>query len=272
MSSASQRNDQPSTWVERFGRLGYLVKGIVYITMGLLALQVALGVGGRTTGATGALLSLSRQPLGMVMLAVVAVGLVGYSLWRFAQSLFDAEDKGTDPKGLLKRFGYLVSGLAYGTLALEAWRVLLRLGISDDSQSQELWAARILALPWGRYLLFAGALVMFGLAINAAVVAIRQMYRDKLMLGKMSPGQERLADVLGVSGLLGRGAVFGVIGVFLAQAGWFLNPQAAGSSAEALDAIRFAPWGVWLLGAVAVGLAAYGAFAIVQARYREMDV
>lgn len=272
MTTRSERAPEPAPWVERLARLGYLVKGLVYVTVGLLALQVALGLGGRTTGASGALVSLARQPWGQVLLAVVAVGLIGYALWRLAQSILDVENKGRSPKALLKRFGYLASGLAYGSLALEAWRLLLGIGSNSDGQSQELWTARILGLPFGRWLVGAGALIMFGLAINAVVVAIGRLYRDKLKSPQMSPVAGMLADVAAIAGLIGRGAVFGVIGVFLVRAALFSNPQEAGSSAEALGALAGAPFGRWILAVVAVGLILYGGFAMVQARYRKMDL
>lgn len=262
----------PGVWVERYARLGYLVKGIVYLTVGLLALQLAIGVGGRTAGASSALLIIARQPFGRTLLTVVAVGLVGYALWRLVQALLDVEGKGTSPRGLLKRVGYLASGLAYGGLALEAWRLLLGIGSSSDGGSQELWTARFLAAPFGNVLVAAGALVMFALAVNAGVVAFGRLYREKLDLPRMSDTEMLGADVLGIVGLLGRGAVFAVIGGFLAVAAWRSDPQAAGSSEEALDAIAGGPYGAWVLAGVAVGLVAYGAFAIVQARYRRMDV
>ncbi len=36
----------------------------------------------------------------------------------------------------------------------------------------------------------------------------------------------------------------------------------------ALQALAAQPWGVWLLGSVAVGLGLYGVFALAEARYR----
>lgn len=271
MSSGSPDNDVGS-WVERFARLGYFVKGIVYVTIGLLAGQVALGTGGSTTGSTGALVSLSKQPSGTAMIGVVAVGLVGYVLWRLTQAFLDVEGKGRDAKGWLKRVGYLVSGLAYSSISLEAWRLLLQMGVSSDSQSQELWTARILTLPWGRWLVGAGALALFALAVNSGVVAFRRMYRDKLDLADMSEVEERIADVLAIAGLIGRGVVFVAIGFFLVQAAWQVDRQEAGSSSEVLGAAARAPYGAWLLRGLAVGLIAYGLYAIVQARYRQIDV
>src|SRR3954451_2717274 len=51
-------------WIERLARAGYLAKGVVYLLIGILALQAAAGAGGRTTGTTGAFRVLLRQPLG----------------------------------------------------------------------------------------------------------------------------------------------------------------------------------------------------------------
>ena len=258
-------------WVERLARLGYLVKGIVYVTVGGLALQAAIGIGGRTTGASGALHSIARAPFGRALLGTVAVGLIGYALWRLVQALLDVEHKGRSAKGLLKRFGYLVSGFAYGGLALEAWRLLLS-STSGSSAGTDLWTARVLAAPLGGWLVGAGALVMFGLALNAGVVAVGRMYRDKLRLERMSGSMERVADVTAIAGLLGRGSVFAMIGVFLLQAALQSDASEAGASAAALGAIARGPYGSWLLAGVALGLIAFGAYAVVQARYRRMDV
>lgn len=269
--TTNEAQRQAAPWVERFARWGYLVKGFVYVVVGALAMQAALGVGGRTTGASGALVSISRQPFGQLLLVAVATGLAGYALWRLVQGVLDVEDKGRDPKGLLKRFGYLVSGLAYGALAVEAARMVVGAASGGDGHTQELWTARVLAAPLGGWLVGAGAAVMFALAINAAVVALRRMYRKKLKLSRMSPEERRLADVTAIAGLLGRGTVFAMIGWFLVQAALKSDPQQAGASSEALAAISRGPHGAWLLAAVALGLVAYGGYAMVQARYRSID-
>lgn len=262
---------QVAPWVERLARAGYLVKGGVYVLVGLLAVQAAFGIGGETTGASGALRALARQPFGSSLLAVVAVGLFGYAGWRLIQGLLDVERKGADPKGLLKRFGYAVSGIAYGGLALQALQLFLGRGSSRDNSS-ELWTARALDAPFGGWLVFAGALVMFGLALNAGVVAVGRMYRDKLKLSQMNEGEKRFADVTAIAGLLGRGAVFAIIGVLLVRAALFHDPHEAGSSEQALEFIARGPFGAWLLALVALGLVAYGAYAGVQSRFRRINV
>src|SRR5690625_4645717 len=107
-------------WVTRLARFGYVAKGIVYVVVGWLAFSAAIGVGGETTDTEGALRSIFRQPAGPLLLTVVGLGLFAYSAWRLAQSLLDVEGKGTRAKGVVKRVGYLASGLAYAGLGWTA--------------------------------------------------------------------------------------------------------------------------------------------------------
>src|SRR4029079_10447068 len=89
-----------SPWIEGLGRFGYAAKGLVYLIVGWLAVQAALGQGGTTTDQRGALAPIASAPFGASLLVVVAVGLVGYALWKLALGILDTERKGTDWKGL----------------------------------------------------------------------------------------------------------------------------------------------------------------------------
>src|SRR5579872_6550065 len=80
-------------------RTGYAAKGIVYLIVGALAGKVALGEGGSTTDRNGALRAIYEQPFGKILLAIVAVGLVGYALWSFIQALVDPDHQGNTAKG-----------------------------------------------------------------------------------------------------------------------------------------------------------------------------
>ncbi len=100
--------------METLARFGYVAKGFVYAAIGILALLAAFSVGGgETTDTTGALNAIARQPFGQILLILIAVGLVGYVIWRLIEAIQDPENKGTDAKGIFARLGYLLSGLAY---------------------------------------------------------------------------------------------------------------------------------------------------------------
>lgn len=74
-------------WVARLARLGYSVKALLYITIGLIAAQAALGRGGRATDTWGALLVVHDVTFGRVMLLVSAAkGLLPRPSGRTARS------------------------------------------------------------------------------------------------------------------------------------------------------------------------------------------
>src|SRR5918992_1253022 len=101
-----------SPWVERIPRFGYAAKGVVYVVMGVLAVLAAVNAGaGSTTDQNGAFQTIEEAPFGQVLLGVVAVGLVGYVLWRSIQVVADPDDEGTGAKGVAKRIGYAGSAL-----------------------------------------------------------------------------------------------------------------------------------------------------------------
>src|ERR671915_1868452 len=113
-------------WVERMARVGYAAKALLYITVGYLASQTALGSGGRVTDTEGALRVVHDASYGRVLLFVVAAGLLGYGLWRVVEALVDPERRGTDWKALAVRAGFLLRGLFHGALAITAFRFALK--------------------------------------------------------------------------------------------------------------------------------------------------
>ena len=92
--------------------------------------------------------------------------------------------------------------------------------------------------------------------------------RRHLDLSEVEPATRTWIVRLGRLGHAARGVVFVIVGWFLIRAAMTYDPAEAGGLAEALDALRGAPYGVWLLAVVAAGLVAYGAFQFVHARYR----
>jgi hypothetical protein len=103
-------------WIDRTGRAGYAAKGVVYLTIAVLAMREAVGLSGITTGPGDAMRSIGPQPLGGVLVVVLAAGLVGYALWKLVQGIMDPNQKGSDPHGILRRVGYAGSRVIHGGL------------------------------------------------------------------------------------------------------------------------------------------------------------
>jgi hypothetical protein len=245
--------------LERLARAGYLTKGIVYALVGVLAAQAALGAGGATTDTEGALQRIVTEPFGRVLLGLVT----------FAQAVLDPENKGDDAGGLAKRAGSLVSGIAYGGLALTAGRLALGTGGGGGGSSgPEDLSARLMGWPLGVWLVGLIGLLVIGFGLQQLYKGYQALFRDKLKHGEMSASELIWTVRAGRLGLAARGIVFGIIGMFLVRAALSANPEQARGLGEALATLARQPLGPLLLGTVALGLVAYGIYMVLLARYR----
>jgi Domain of Unknown Function (DUF1206) len=260
-----------SPWTERIARFGYATKGVVYIVVGALATMAAFGLGGETTDVRGALQEIETKPFGKIALATVAFGLIGYVIWRWVQALADTDRKGKKLKGIMVRIGYFFSGAVYAGLAYTAAKILFD-GDEPDSSSetQELWIARVLAVPFGRTLIIMTGGFVIGFGIYQIYKGLKAKFRKRLKLGEMNEAKDNWATWSGRIGYAARGVVFCIIGFFVIQAALHFNPDEAKGLDEALGTLAQNYYGAWALGIVAVGLIAYGFYMLVEARYRQI--
>lgn len=261
------RATQP--WVERAARIGYLAKGVVYLIVGGLAAAAAFGAGGRTTDSEGALATILHQPFGRVLLALVAIGLAGYVVWRAVEGIADPEGHGTDAKGLVMRGRALVSAVIHASLVVSAVALLTGNGGGSGGGAQGR-TAELMSQPFGRWLVGLVGVVVIGAAIQQWISAYSAKFRRRMDYSRVSHDTERWLVRLGRSGLAARGVVFAIIGGFLVVAAWRADPEQAAGLAEVLHTLESQPFGPWLLGLVAIGLALYGADQVAKARLRRI--
>jgi hypothetical protein len=267
---ARRVHEAPAHWVATLARLGYATIGVVYVMIGTLATQAALGTGGALEDTRGVLVTIARQPFGRLLLGAIALGLSGYVLWRFVQACVDPERKGMDARGLLTRLGCAVSGVAYAGLAVLAARMALGTGGRGGHGVEQEWTAVVLAQPFGAWLVCLIGGLLIGVGLTHFYRAYTAHFMQEYATGEMSTRQQRWAKWLGQWGLAARGVTFGIIGGFLLYAGVSADPSEARGLGGALVAVAQQPYGPWLLGVVALGLAAYGLFCLSQALYRRV--
>jgi uncharacterized protein DUF1206 len=270
-SSVEQHAERTvSPFIERLARVGYVAYGVVYVLVGVLAVRAAFGGGGRTTGQEGALRSILLAPLGRVLLGMVTIGLLAYVMWRLFQGFLDPENEGRDAKGILKRFDHVINGLFHAALAFSAGQLVLGSG-GGGGGSPDDWTASLLAQPLGRWLAVIAGVVIVGAGLYQFYKAYKADFRDELKLGEMGSRERAWAARSGRLGYAARGVVFGVIGVFLVQAALQTDPDEARGLGGALETLARQPLGPYILGAIALGLVAYGVFMFVMARYRRIE-
>jgi len=257
-----------SPWLVWFVRAGYAAYGVVYGVVGVLALQAAFGGSGKTTSQEGAFRSILLAPLGRVLLGLIALGLLGYALWRLFQAIFDPDGEGTDARGIASRFDHGLNGAFHLILAFTAGQLIL--GLGGGGGSPDDWTARLLAQPLGRWLAGLIGAVIVGAGFYQFYAAYKASFKEELKLHEMSGREKKWARRSGRLAYAARGVVFIVIGVFLIQAALRTDPDQARGLGGALQALAMQPFGPYLLGAVALGLIAYGIFMLVGARYRRI--
>lgn len=265
---AKQRAEQVTAhpWFKNLARFGYAAKGVVYMVAGVLSARAAFGLGGATTDSRGALLTILSEPFGKFMLALIGVGLIGFVALRLVQAFMDPENKGHDPKGIAVRIGYLISAVVYGTLALSALRLAAGVSNSNNGQNQS-FIVRLFQMPMGRWLVgLAGLIVIVG-GLYQLYKAYSSDFSEHMIWNQMSATERTWVPRLGRVGLASRGIVQGLIGLFLVQAALTFDPSKVQGTRGALESLARPPFGIWTVGVVALGLAAYGVYMLAAARY-----
>jgi hypothetical protein len=256
-----------SPWVERLARFGYLIRGLVYATIGVLALELALGTGGATANQSGAIAMLGSQPFGKILLILIVVGLVSYSLWGFVRAIFDPLHRGNDFKGSIARIGFAFSGLSYGALTIPPLESLMNRGGSQPAGNPSDISVQLFNLPFGKWWVVGLGLFWIGVGLSQMYIAYRRDLAKDFQSERMSAAERRWATRLGQMGYAARGIVFAVIGTLILQAAVTHNPSQAQGFDSALLKLAQAPNGTLILGGVALGLVAFGIYSAFSARW-----
>lgn len=247
---------------ELLAKFGYAARGVVFLLVAALALFS--GVANGEADSKTAISTLLEQPFGRVWVGLIGVGLLGFVAWRLSQSLADSDGHGKDSKALIIRAALLGSAVTYFGLATYAIGHALLSGTGGEGSGEKGLAQWIMSQPFGSYLAIA---VGIGFIIGGVVTAIKGISR-KFEKYINVPDKHGIISWVCVYGLVARGVVFAVTGILFAYAGFKVDPSQAGSMSDALQWLRQLPFGSFVYLTVAAGLAAFGAYNLVAARYR----
>jgi hypothetical protein len=259
----------PNDWLEALARIGLVAKGISFALVGVLALELALGRGGKSTSREGALATIARHGWGGLLLYALAAGFAAYALWRVAQAVFEREED--DKKLWAKRAGYVGRAAIYAGLAYTAVKIASSPSRpnSQTERAQET-TAEILSWPAGTWLVGLGGLCILGVGLYNGYRGVTRSFTEKWRGEGSTDEIGRWATRIGVVGLLARCVVFGLIGVFAIKAALDYDPREAIGLDGALRKLSHQTYGEWLLGVTAAGLVAYALFCFAEARYRRV--
>ncbi|NEK57097.1 DUF1206 domain-containing protein [Geodermatophilus sabuli] len=262
-----------SDGLEHLARVGLIAYGVVHLLIAWLALQLAWGGGsGESADQSGALATLAEQPLGKPLLWVLSVGLIALAAWQAAETLRwrsglsasgDARKKAVE-----KIVKSVVKAVVYLALAVLAIRTATGGGQSSSGQQQQQTAG-VFGWPAGRWLVGIAGLVLIGVGVYHVYKGVSKKFLKQIDLGQAPPRTRSLVEKLGLAGFPAKGVALGLVGGLLVYAAVTFDPAKATGLDGALRTVLDAPFGRVLLTLVALGIAAFGAFCFVRARYPE---
>jgi hypothetical protein len=255
-------------WENMLGRVGLVAKGISYGLVGVLAIGVAAGVGGKATSRQGALHDLAGTGFGKFLLVLLIIGFLAYAAWRVVQAVTVRESG--EEKAWGKRIAYLGRAAVYCSLAFSAGRTVTGSG-GGQSQNQKAHKATAIVLSWpgGTWLVGIAGAVLIGVGGWNLFRGLARKFEDKWR-GGMGSAVESWGAVVGVVGHVARFIVFTLIGVFAIKAASDYNPKDAVGLDGALQKLAHQSYGSYLLGLTAAGLVAYAVYCFFDARYRDL--
>lgn len=251
-------------------RIGYGARGLVYLGVGVIALLAATDLVPRTTGTQGVLETWAKWPLGLFLIGAVGCGLLGFALWRTLQTILDADHHGVSPKGLVVRAGQAISGLVYGALSFSAFELLDAfedVGEADETHGIPDTVALVMNYPHGDSLVLLAGVMALIAAMGFVIQGLAQDFAKRL---ECDDRLCRWAVPLAKVGYVARGLATIPVGLFLIKAGLAARAADAKSWGDALQTVEQQPLGSWVLGTIALGLMAFGAFGLVEARFRRI--
>jgi hypothetical protein len=271
-----------SRWVDRVARAGLIARAVIYLMVGYLAGRLALGSAGAPTVATsrpasgeGALETIAAHPGGRVVLGLLAVGFLGYALLALVQAAFRHQEIQRSSERRAKRLFFAGVAVVYLAFAIYAASLVVRPQSGQASaagthrQETEL-TARVLGWPFGQLLVGTVGAVLVASGVGFGYQAVTTNFQERLKQQQMRPAVWRAATVLGAVGSFSRAVTLALVGVFVVSAAVSFNPRKARGLDASLRAVADQPYGPYLLAAVALGLACYGGYLLLEARYRKV--
>ncbi len=249
-------------------RAGLIARGVSYGIIGILALKLAVGSGGKATNQRGALKTIAQQPFGKALLIAMAIGLAGYAIWRLVRAGIGHGTRERDSTG--QRLAGLASGLAYGALCITAVKILVGASTAGGANSPQKATAGVLAWTGGTLIIEITGVVLIGVGGYQGYKGISKKFLEDSKVYMMSREVKRAFTAVGVFGHLGRMVVFALVGYALIKAGLDYNPHRAIGLDGALNELSHQSNGPFLLGIVALGLIGFALYSIADARYRKI--
>ena len=251
--------------LRKIARTGYIAKGVIYAVTGSLTLMAAIKFGGEKAGKEEVLAFIEKQQLGSSLLILLAIGLLCYAIWRFAQALVDPQSKnGGKSKNKGQRLALFVSGISYAGLSGLS---VLRAGGTPSGSS--IKHSNILTTEKGLWILAGVGLIFAGRGIYQITRLFKTNFNRKFDLESMTDEKKRkIIKNTAYMGMISRAIIFLIIGFFALKAAITTDLTEIKNTSEVFHFIETSTWGSFQLGMISIGFLGYSMYMFLSAKYR----
>jgi Domain of Unknown Function (DUF1206) len=256
-------------FMSALAKAGLAARGVMYVLIGIIAVQIAVGSTRQQADNTGAVRLVAATPFGGFLLWLLAIGFAGLALWQLSWAIWGSPE--ADGRKAKARVTALIKAIFYGVIAFSVFKYAIGLGApaSSDKESQDL-TARAMQAPGGQAIVAIAGIIVAVVGLYLACQAWRKRFAKNLRLGPASPRTRKVVLRLGQVGGLARGVVAVTAGVFLIVAAVDASPRQAKGVDSALRALAHTSLGPVVLILVALGLITFGVYSGCEARWRDV--
>jgi hypothetical protein len=264
----SARRASGSAAMSGLARFGMGARAFVYLVIGWLAMQIALGHRTHEANQRGALAEIAQHPAGLVVLWILALGLIAYAIWRLTEAAFGSAAEGSNASSRVKS---LFRGLAYAAFAVSTFSFIAGRSRQGQSEQQETETARLMSHGYGRWLVGLAGLVVVAIGVGLIVEGMTRRFEQKLRMHELSGVTRTWVVALGVVGSVARGVAFAITGALVVEAAVTFEPQKSAGLDGALRTLASHAYGRWLLLLLAAGLLVFAVFGFAAARWARTE-
>lgn len=262
------RSAENSEWLDHVARAGLVAYGIVHLMVGWLAFQLAFGGTSENASNTGALRTLAQQPVGEILIWVIAVGMCLMVLWRLIEFGFGHREESDDKKRWRKRAASLFKAIIYGTIAWTAIQIASSAGSKGGSGGgTDSTTATLMNLPAGQLIV---GLVALGILAYGGRLIYRgwtEGFKEHLDAQGKSGDAGSAYVMLGKVGYVAKGVAIILIGSLFMYAAITHEAKKSGGLDQALQTVLGYPFGQVVVIAIGLGIASYGLYSFARARH-----
>lgn len=245
-------------------RFGFAARGFVYLVLGWLAIQIARGRANHQANSRGAIADIARQPVGIVLLWILAFGLVAYAVWRLSEAFFGTASEG---KKAGPRIAALFGGMIYLAFSVATFAFIAGRSKQSGTHQQVTVTASLMRHTGGRWLVGLIGVIVVVVGLGIAAQSVTRKFEKELRLHEMGKATRAIVVCLGLGGTVARGVVFAIAGGLVVDAAVTFDAHKSTGLDGALHTLAQHSYGPWLLGLFALGFIAYGLYGFAEARW-----